>query len=248
MSSEVLQRPESLQKQIQRILTNRILQGVYESGELIPSENQLAEEFNVSRATIRAAVTALDARGLIFRRQGVGSYVGKSASISNPIGEFVDFLDLIASSGFEPGVQIGRAYKAEADLELARNLEIDLGDPVLQVELKFTADDNPVIFCLNSIPAWVMDEALTQEVIEHPELTEPIYEFTGVRCGQPVTYHTAALWADLVENFDIPIDGFQPKAPVLVVRSIGCSHDNHPIFQSLTAYPDKRMQFKLLRQ
>ena len=248
MSSDILQRPESLQKQIQRILTNRILQGTYEADALFPSENHLAEEFDVSRATIRAAMTALEARGLVYRRQGVGSYVGKSASISNPIGEFVDFQDLIASSGFEPGVQIERAYLVEADLELAKNLEINPGDRVLQVELKFTADGSPVIFCLNSIPTWVMDDALLQEVLHTPETAEPLYEFAAVRCGQPVKYHAAALWAELAENVEMEISGFPPQSPVLVVRSVGCNLENQPIFESLTAYPDKRMQFKLLRQ
>jgi GntR family transcriptional regulator len=248
MSSDILQRPESLQKQIQRILTNRILQGVYESDALFPSENHLAEEFDVSRATIRAAMTALEARGLIYRRQGVGSYVGKSASISNPIGEFIDFQDLIASSGFEPGTQIERSYLIEADLELAKNLEINPGDRILQLELIFTADNNPVIFCINSIPTWVMDDTLLQEVIDTPETAEPIYEFAAIRCGQPVKHHTAALWAELAENVDMEISGFPPQAPVLVVRSVGCNLENRPIFQSLTIYPDKRMQFKLLRQ
>lgn len=248
MSSDILQRPESLQKQIQRILTNRILQGVYESGELFPSENHLAEEFTVSRATIRAAMTALEARGLVFRRQGVGSYVGKSASISNPIGEFVNFLDLIASSGFEPGVMVERAYLIDADHETAENLAVKEGDGILQVELKFTADTSPVIFCINAIPTWVMNEALLQEVIQNPEKTEPLNEFIEVRCGLPVQYHTAALWAELAENFDMEMDGFPPQTPVLVVRSVGCNLESRPIFQSLTAYPDKRMQFKLLRQ
>ena len=248
MSSDILQRPESLQKQIQRILTNRILQGVYESDALFPSENHLAEEFDVSRATIRAAMTALEARGLVYRRQGVGSYVGKSASISNPIGEFVDFLDLIASSGFEPGTQIERAYLTEADLELAQNLEINPGDRVLQLELKFTADGNAVIFCINSIPAWIMDKTLLEEVLHTPETAEPLYEFAAVRCGQPVKYHAASLWAELAENVEMEISGFPPQAPVLVVRSVGCNLDNRPVFQSLSVYPDKRMQFKLLRQ
>ena len=93
-----------------------------------------------------------------------------------------------------------------------------------------------------------MDEALLQEVLHNPETAEPLYEFVAVRCGLPVTYHAAVLWAELAENVEMDISGFPPQTPVLVVRSVGCNLENRPIFQSLTAYPDKRMQFKLLRQ
>ena len=45
-------------------------------GEALPSEPKLAEQLGVSRATLRDAMRAFQERGLIVRRQGVGTYVG----------------------------------------------------------------------------------------------------------------------------------------------------------------------------
>ena len=62
-------------KQIKYILAQNILEGRYAEGEKIPSENELAEQFKVSRHTIIKALNELINEELICRRQGMGSFV-----------------------------------------------------------------------------------------------------------------------------------------------------------------------------
>ena len=45
------------------------------AGAFLPSEPQLAKKLGVSRATLREAMRPLEARGMIVRRQGVGTYL-----------------------------------------------------------------------------------------------------------------------------------------------------------------------------
>lgn len=52
-----------------------IFNSVWKPGERLPSENELAEAFGVSRVTIRQALIKLNASGLIRTRQGEGSFV-----------------------------------------------------------------------------------------------------------------------------------------------------------------------------
>lgn len=52
-----------------------IADGVYMPGEALLPERQLVKEFNVSRASLRAALSALEANGLIRCRQGGGNYI-----------------------------------------------------------------------------------------------------------------------------------------------------------------------------
>lgn len=56
-------------------LSTEILDGVIAPGALLPSERRLAAEFELSRATVREAVRALELRGLVETRQGDGSRV-----------------------------------------------------------------------------------------------------------------------------------------------------------------------------
>ena len=63
-------------KQIRRCIAERIERGDYPTGSMIPSENELAEEFGTTRLTIRSAMDELVKSGQIRRVQGKGAFVG----------------------------------------------------------------------------------------------------------------------------------------------------------------------------
>lgn len=67
--------PLPLYHQVAAILRQRISNAEYPAGERLASEDELAAEFSVSRATIRQAVGALVAEGIVVRKQGSGTYV-----------------------------------------------------------------------------------------------------------------------------------------------------------------------------
>lgn len=55
-------------------LRNRIVDGVIQPGEKLPSENTLISDFGVSRTVVRAALTRLQAEGLVETERGRGSF------------------------------------------------------------------------------------------------------------------------------------------------------------------------------
>lgn len=71
-----------LYKQIMEYVRDNIRQSVWQSDEKIPSENELADKFKVSRITIKNALQELIEEGLIYRIQGKGTFVS-----TNKLGE-----------------------------------------------------------------------------------------------------------------------------------------------------------------
>jgi GntR family transcriptional regulator len=61
--------------QAAQYLRRQIETGRFGGGERLPSETELAETFELSRLTIRQALSQLSSEGLIERRQGVGTFV-----------------------------------------------------------------------------------------------------------------------------------------------------------------------------
>lgn len=61
--------------QVRETLAQRIATGVYQVGQMIPSEHELCESFKVSRITIRQALGALATEGLLERHPGRGTFV-----------------------------------------------------------------------------------------------------------------------------------------------------------------------------
>lgn len=56
-------------------LQDNLIKGVWKAGEKIPSENELAAQFEVSRVSVRQALSKLAALGLLETRQGEGNFV-----------------------------------------------------------------------------------------------------------------------------------------------------------------------------
>lgn len=66
-------------------LLNSIKSGAYESGERLPTEHDLAAEFEVSRPIVREALQRLRDQGLIVSRRGAGSFV-RRGGLREPLG------------------------------------------------------------------------------------------------------------------------------------------------------------------
>lgn len=71
------QGPLPLYFQLAKNLESRIRSGELPGGDMLPTEQQLGEEFGVSRITVRRAVDDLIAQQLVERRRGVGTFVAR---------------------------------------------------------------------------------------------------------------------------------------------------------------------------
>lgn len=91
--------PVSLYSQISEVLAQRIADGTYAVGTAIPTENELANEFDASRHTVRAALRQLQDLGLISRRRGSGTLVEAQhtrAGYSQSLSSLEDLVQLAA--------------------------------------------------------------------------------------------------------------------------------------------------------
>jgi GntR family transcriptional regulator, hexuronate regulon transcriptional repressor len=80
MSSPAAANSLRLYHQVASAIERAITEGQYQAGQRLASERDLAEEFGVSRPTVRRAVIALEMRGLLESRQGSGVYVRRSSA------------------------------------------------------------------------------------------------------------------------------------------------------------------------
>ncbi len=146
-------RSKSIVEQVNEVLRERIRNTTYAPGIRLPSENGLAEEFGVSRATIRTVLAKLSVEGLILRRQGDGTYVNERIlEVNTHLGGLWDFSRLIESSGFSSSIKALSLQETTATQEDARKLAIKAGDKLLWMKRLFFADKKPVILANNFIP------------------------------------------------------------------------------------------------
>ena len=120
-------KPQALRTQIFQKLKNRIEAGTWEIGDKFPSENQLCQEYEVSRVTVRSAIQQLEAVGLIKTHQGgrtqvVRHWVKGSVASLNPLTGINPQTDIIKVLEYRLVVEkgtIGLAVQHITDDDLA---------------------------------------------------------------------------------------------------------------------------------
>lgn len=76
------------------IIRERIEAGVYPVGSLLPAQRQLSEELAISRASLREALSTLEALGLLTIRPGKGVYVDSAQAVTAQAWRFADLSSL----------------------------------------------------------------------------------------------------------------------------------------------------------
>jgi GntR family transcriptional regulator len=231
--------------EVENALLSRLHELAGPDGRL-PTEAEIAEMFGVSRTTVRSAVGALVARGLVVRRQGMGSFVSQGARITNPLDEAAEFSELIRRNLCCPVVRHIDVASVVMDDALAARMNQPDRRAVRRHTL-FSVDRDPVIYCINTFPLWVLSEDLASEVLANPAISEPVYDFLAQRCGQRVELSRATIWPDLARNCSMIEPVVDPLTPVLVVEEVGYNPAGQPVLHSLEYYPGRFMRFELMR-
>ncbi|MGY5129195.1 GntR family transcriptional regulator [Streptomyces nigrescens] len=79
--------PQPPFQQLAGILRARVKRGDWKPNRAIPSENALAEQYGLSRPTVRRAIAALADEGLVYAVSGRGTYVAEQTTDEPASGE-----------------------------------------------------------------------------------------------------------------------------------------------------------------
>lgn len=132
-----------LYRQIIGLLTRSLQEGEWRPGEAIPSEMELALRFKVSQGTVRKAIDELAAENLLVRHQGKGTFVATHAEQKIQY----RFLRLTPDAGVGTGLerQLLDCRRLRAPADVASQLDLRAGDPMVQVRRMLHANGRPVV-------------------------------------------------------------------------------------------------------
>lgn len=245
-----LTRQPSLADQVLNILLDRIKDGVYPPGDQLPPENELIEEFRISRATLRSAYAKMEERNLIQRRQGIGTFVSSQLNIANPLMEAIDFNDRISLQGFQPGFEQVCAEIILPDDKIADPLEMDPGEHALRVEKLWTADGQPIVFIINHLPLSIFENRFAENELLKPGFTEPLFWFLRQKCNLPVDHLTSCITPAIVSDCCLPekFSNYTANTSLLVIEDVGFTAAGQPVFHSREHLLGPAKKFETIRR
>jgi GntR family transcriptional regulator len=139
-------------EEVRQGLLSDLLDGRLVVGTKLLNEQLLAERFDVSRLTVREAVSALVTAGYLERRHGSGTYVVGLPGPRHALDATLSYTHMIEEAGMKAGLQIlGVETRPATDYE-ANELGLEPGEMVRQLERVRTANRRPVIYSVDVMP------------------------------------------------------------------------------------------------
>jgi GntR family transcriptional regulator len=194
---------------LQHHLRDRIARGALRPGDPIPAESQLAQQFKVSRTTVRQALARLVFEGVIERHRGRGSFVAEPRlEHTKP---FLSFEEEMRARGAKTGIKLLDMRTEPAEGKVAESLELPEGTPVVVLERQRTVDGQLVGYEIRYLPRKI-GEALTADEVH----SQPLVPALRRILGKPRTRLTLRVVASRVGAREAKLLGIKTGGAVLV--------------------------------
>jgi GntR family transcriptional regulator len=131
-----------LYQQLQRALREAIETRLIGPDDALPPERDIAEDFHISRITVRKAIDGLVSEGLLVRRQGAGTFV--CARVEKNFSKLTSFSEDMQARGRTPRSVWVRKAEGSVTPEESLTLRSSPGTPVYRFHRIRYADDAPM--------------------------------------------------------------------------------------------------------
>lgn len=202
--------PVPLYHQLAHQLKDAISTGALPKGTFLGNELVLAEQWKVSRPTVRRAIQDLVDDGLLVRRRGVGTQVVND-QVRRPFTLTSLYEDLIAS-GRQPTTSVISIEAVKAPVEIAEALGVKAGTRVIHLRRLRSAGSQPLAVMNNWLPVDLGGD-LTTEALE----ARGLYSLLRDRGVRP-HYAVQRLGARAANDDEAALLGIKTGAPLVTMR------------------------------
>lgn len=233
---------EPLHLRLRHRLRDDILEGRLAPHDQLPSENALIERFGVSRITVRHALAALHAEGLITKVQGKGSFVAPPR-LRPSLDRLRGLSESLAGEGHDVQARVVGYDEHAADALLAARLGLEPGAPVAALLSLRYVDRQPL--SLNRLQmAAALGARLRKADIGRRDVVAVYETDFGLRIGH-AEVEVSALAADRRLREQL---GLAEHAPVLQVERLVHDADGRPLHLETSWYRHDGFSLRLTVQ
>jgi len=211
--------------QISNWLMEMIQKGRYTIHDKLPSESKLSELFRVNRNTVRQAISDLVAKGLIQKKNGVGSFV-----ISRPfqpvkytLQHISSFTDDMMRMGIAPQTKLIHKSVIEAPREVADKLMLGKEKLVILTERLRMGNRTPLVIERSYLPHKEYKDILKMR------LTGSLYHLLTKKFRVDLHRSIQTFRAIMLSGQDAKLLGLPPRSPGIFLESIIYDSKNIPV-------------------
>ncbi len=220
-----IQAPIPKYYQIQEKLRDHIAS--LKEGDLIPSEPELCELFQVSRITVRKAIDGLVREGLLQRVQGKGTFVTQPRFVQKPRERFVNqitgFYGDMTSRGYKVGTKVLEQTLIPPNRELMEKLALTRREKVIKIVRLRYVNDQPNHIVTTFLPYKRFPG------VESSDLSEgSLYTLLRERYQAKLMRARFVVEASSCTEEEVALLNIPPASPILLVYSQVFDPEDHP--------------------
>lgn len=238
--------PTPLYRQLKETIEKAIKNGELKNDEKIPSERELCDKYNVSRITVRQAISEAVNEGLLYKIQGKGTFV-KQPKIEQRLVKMTSFSKTLLSKGLYGSTKIVKKEIVPVNFEVANILKLDLSEQVVNLDLIGLANDEPVVY-YNSYFSFDIGNQIIRVAEEKEQLKQAFSSFELYNDINIViervdqTFEAINCNREIADLLEVP-----QGTALLVISSIIYSSDKKPIEFKTAMYRADKYRFHITR-
>ncbi|MEX2585238.1 MAG: GntR family transcriptional regulator [Balneolaceae bacterium] len=225
--------------QITQWLRKQIEEGHYTPEQKLPSENELAKRFDVSRVTIRRALQSLESDALIYRCQGLGSFVSDNRTPHNLV-RLTDFQEDMSRAGFKATSIVKDVGQIKAPEWLAKQLQLETKTIIIQIDRLRLADGEPIAFDSTWLPM-LYGQLIEPDKLEH----STIYNMLEKKYEIPIQRGCYQLTADLASATLAADLRIETGSPLLRIDRTSYTIGDKPVYFQKRYYRSDRVLYEM---
>ena len=229
----------ALWRQVADGIERDIAEGRFAAGARLPGETEIADIYRVNRHTVRRALAALAERGLVRAARGSGTYV-ETPRLAYPLSSRTRFSEIVGAEGREPRGQLLAESQEPASRDLARELGLKTGAPLVRIDALRFADKIPI--CVST--SWLSAERFPDagRIFASTRSMTALLAHYGIRDYRRGTTRITAAIAEATDaaRLDLALG-----RPVLVVDSTDVDADGKPLVTKRSRFAAERVTFEI---
>jgi GntR family transcriptional regulator len=210
--------------QVKKRITESLAEGLWNPGQSIPSEVELAQSFSVSQGTVRKAIDELAAENILIRRQGKGTFVASH----DEEGSQLRFLRLTSTQNNKENLDnhLVSFTKEKATNKIAKSLGVNIGTTVVSIKRVLTFNQKPLILDFIKVPASSFRKLTSEMIVEKKGAMYRMYE---IEFGIQMLRAQEKIRAVAADADTSELLGVKKNTPVLSVERISFTYSDKPI-------------------
>jgi GntR family transcriptional regulator len=212
-------------------------------GDRLPSQEEFAEQLNISRATLREALASLTADGIIRQVHGIGTFVAEDLSVVHSNAELnLSITEMICNQGMEPGTSEVKISSERILFESSENDGEEIPTEVMCLRRVRTADGFPFAYTVAYLPLKIKGLVVNKEAY-----SGSLYAYLQEHCGEFIAEAHAVVEAQIADEEVSQKLGISPGTPILVMRQRHFNRAGKLLIQSLDYFVQNRLQLRIQR-